>query len=118
MKKFTPLPVAREFPSNQAFFAILAVIWMACLFAWFFCREPENVGPDPWPMFVSVADFGAEPGSPRDQSKAFRAAAALSVERRVPLVIPPGDYTVRKDFLSGHGRPVKLKWTRNVQLHK
>lgn len=110
--------MTRKFPSDQLFFTILAVIWMACLFAWFFCREPENVGPEPWPLFVSVEWFGAEPGSQRDQSKAFRAAAALSVERRVPLVIPPGDYTVRKDFLSGHGRPVKLKWTRNVQLHK
>ena len=108
----------RKFPSDQLFFTVLAVTWLGVIFAWAFCLEPENVGPEPWPMFVSVADFGAEPGSPRDQSKAFRSAAALSVERRVPLVIPPGDYTVRKDFLSGHGSPVKLKWTRNVRILK
>lgn len=109
---------SRKVPSDPLFFTILAVIWLGCLFAWFFCREPEDVGPEPWPLYVSVEWFGAERNSPKDQSKAFRAAAALSVERRVPLVIPPGDYTVRKDFLSGHGRPVKLKWTRNVRLNR
>lgn len=30
----------------------------------------------------------------------------------------PEDYTVCKDFLSGHGSPVKLKWTRNVRILK
>jgi len=106
----------RKFPSDQLFFTILSVIWFGFLFAWFFCREPEGVGPEPWPMYVSVESFGATPGDPKDQSEAFRKAAALSVERRVPMVIPAGVYLVRKDFLSGHGRPVKIKWDRNSRI--
>ncbi len=55
---------------------------------------------------LDAADFGVRPGRRADQSKAFRALLAEAVERRLPVMLPPGDYR-----LSGIALPDGLTLT-------
>ncbi|KQS72289.1 Tat protein [Rhizobium sp. Leaf371] len=48
--------------------------------------------PDGFRGALDATDFGVRPGRRADQSKAFRALLAEAAERRLPVLLPPGDY--------------------------
>ncbi|TCP85233.1 putative secreted repeat protein (TIGR03808 family) [Rhizobium sp. PP-CC-2G-626] len=48
--------------------------------------------PDGFRGALDATDFGVRPGRRADQSKAFRALLAEAVDRRLPVMLPPGVY--------------------------
>ncbi|KQS77115.1 Tat protein [Rhizobium sp. Leaf384] len=48
--------------------------------------------PDGFRGALDAGDFGIRPGTRSDQSKAFRALLSEAVDRRLPVLLPPGDY--------------------------
>ncbi|KQR69341.1 TIGR03808 family TAT-translocated repetitive protein [Rhizobium sp. Leaf341] len=48
--------------------------------------------PDGFRGALDAGDFGIRSGTRSDQSKAFRALLSEAVDRRLPVLLPPGDY--------------------------